>query len=228
VASPHVRPAEPRRTCRTTRCARSARSAINIERSAGTAIALFTGDREADMKRFLSTMSLGLLAACGAGSDSAPDTAMPAEPVETDVPTSQAERSDICPLELTGTTQTVEDTVDGVVVLFATPRQNDLPDLRRRVERLADTYNAKGVGGEEDLSAAPPQGPGPVTNESGADSREVEVRASVEPNKGEEGVRLVLRPADPAQLDAKRDQLRKQADDLVQSVCDEAGRKNLH
>lgn len=175
-----------------------------------------------------------LAVACGAGSESSPDTAADrmdrstAEPVAREAPDSQSDRADACPLRVSGTTSSVEDTVDGVVVLFATPRPADLPDVRRRVERLADVHNSEGVGATEDLSAAPPQGPGPTTNEAGAASAKLEIRASVEPSKGEEGVRLVLRPADPAQLDAKRDQLRKQADDLVQSVCDEAGRKNLH
>lgn len=189
------------------------------------------------MNRSLGTVLLrlagvglaGLLPACGAGSENAPDTqadtSMNQSPSAK--PASTAERDSACPLALPGTTASIEDTVDGVVVQFATPKPGDEAELRRRAERLADVQN-QGRTAAEDQAAAPPQGPGEAPNPAGARYRDLETTASVEPGENGGGVRLVLRPRDPARLDATRDLLRKQADDLVARVCDEAARKNLH
>jgi hypothetical protein len=184
------------------------------------------------MNRSLGTVLLqlaggglaGLLAACGAGSENSPDTRDSMPPPR--APASAADRDRACPLTLPGTTSTVEDTVDGVAVQFATPKAGDQAELRRRVERLADMQN-QGAAPTEDHAAAPPQGPGETPNPAGAQNRPLETTASVEPGEDGGGVRLILRPRDPARLDATRDLLRKQADDLVSRVCDEAARKSL-
>lgn len=186
------------------------------------------------MKRFQSTIlcglaSAGLAAACGASSDSAPDTEMsPSSPAESSAtsPSSNAP-ADACPLTLAGTKSSIEDTVDGVVVVFAATKPADLPELRQRVERLADMHNSMHAAKAEDLSAAPPQGPGPQPTGSDAESRDkLDASATVEQKEG--GVRLVLRPKDPATLDAARDGLRHQADDLVKNACAQADQKDLH
>ncbi|HTE56669.1 MAG TPA: hypothetical protein VK698_37710 [Kofleriaceae bacterium] len=184
------------------------------------------------MRRFVSTTAFGLgglamMAACGGGADNAPDTQTSTTAAAEKV--TGGERSDACPLAIEGTTQSIEDTVDGVVVLFATPNKADLTELRRRVDALAEVHQSSESSAAQDSAAAPPQGPGTTANQVGAEDKgKLEAVASVEMAEGDKGVRLVLRPRDPAQLDSVRAPLRKQADDLVQGVCDEAGRKNLH
>jgi hypothetical protein len=196
------------------------------------------------MKRFPSNILRGLAGvglagtlACGAGDESSPDTTIdtPSPVLAAGGSSPASAKQNACPLALAGTTSTVENTVDGVVVMFSTKRPASMPELRRRVEALADAHNSMRAGPGEDLSTAPPQAPGPTTTPEGAEAAndakaapsggKIASKATAE--SSEEGVRLVLRPRDPAQVDSVRDQLRKQADDLVQGVCDQAGRKSL-
>jgi hypothetical protein len=172
---------------------------------------------------------------CGAGSDTAPDTAMnpspPAEPGATTAAEAPSKAGDACPLALPGATSSVEDTVDGVVLVFQTPRRDDRDELRMRVEKLAAVHDSMSAGTGQDPAvsppASPPQGPAPAAGASSAGSgSKLDATASVE--AGEDGIRLVLRPRDPAQLDATRDAMRQRADDLVKNVCKEAGRKTDH
>jgi hypothetical protein len=179
-------------------------------------------------------LSAGLAAttACGASGENAPDTDV--KPAAAD--STASARRDACPLAVAGTTSSTEDTVDGVVVTFATTRAGDIPELRRRVEELAAAHNSTSAAATDDLAAAPPQAPGPTAapestpagearDEPTATGGKLDSEAAAE--TGEQGVRLVLRPRDPAHVDSMRDHLRKQADDLVQRVCDQAGRKAL-
>lgn len=192
------------------------------------------------MKRFSTTILFSLagalmLPACGASSENSPDTQMePAAPASE--PTASAgtapanEKQEACPLALAGVTSSAENTVDGVVVVFATTKKDDLPELRSRVDRLAAMHGSMQASPPQDVAAAPPQAPGPTTTAEGAAEAtrtggKLDAKVTVE--SGEKDVRLVFRPSDPAQLDSMRDQLRKQADDLVQEVCDQAGRKGL-
>jgi hypothetical protein len=135
--------------------------------------------------------------------------------------------AEACPLALAGANSAIEDTVDGVVVNFTVPRPGDLPELRRRVERLANAHGSIHAGATPRASGAPEQGPAPDVGAGGAGrGGSVDARASVE--SGQDRVSLVLRPTDPAQLDSMRDRLRKQADDLVKSACKQAGTKPTH
>jgi hypothetical protein len=166
-------------------------------------------------------------AGCGAASEAAPDTQDPPAKVA---------QQEACPLALPGATSSTEDTVDGVVVAFSTPRAGERPELARRVQRLATLHDSMRGGPPEDLSAAPPQAPGPTAEGAGDASAKgasgarsggaLDSKAAAEST--EEGARLVVRPRDPARLDSMRDHLRKQAEELVQRVCDQAGRKSLH
>lgn len=181
----------------------------------------------------LLSAGLAATAACGASGENAPDTDMKQAPAADS--TAKA-RQDACPLALAGTTSSTEDTVDGVVVTFATTRPGDMAELRRRVDKLAEAHNSMSPAASDDLSAAPPQAPGPTASPETAPAGEAKAEPTAAGGKldseaaaetSEAGVRLVLRPRDPAQLDSMRDHLRKQADDLVQGVCDQAGRKGL-
>jgi hypothetical protein len=186
--------------------------------------------------RGLAGVGLAATLACGAGDQSSQDTTIdsPSPVVKGDSAPVSAKKN-ACPLALTGTTSTVENTVDGVVVLFSTTQPQSMPELRQRVERLADAHNSMSAGPGEDLTTAPPQAPGPTTTPEGAEAAKDakaapsggKIASKATAESSEEGVRLVLRPRDPAQVDSARDQLRKQADDLVQGVCDQAGRKSL-
>jgi hypothetical protein len=177
----------------------------------------------------LAASGLAAATACGAGSDNAPDTQMnpPPPSSSSETPQTMKETGEACPLAVSSVTSSVEDTVDGVVVVFATPRPGDVAELRRRVDKLADVHNSMQTSAPPDMSAAPPQGPGPrestVGDESGG---ALDATATVEPKESE--VRLVLRPKDPARLDTMRDGMRKRADELVQGACKQAGRKTDH
>jgi hypothetical protein len=191
---------------------------------------------EALMNRFSNILwcglaGAGMVAGCGGASEASLDPA-------TDPPAKVA-RQEACPLALAGATSSNEDTVDGVVVTFSTPRPGDRPELARRVTRMAEVHNSMRGGAPDDLAAAPPQAPGPaeapegtgdasrVKGASGAETAGAQdSKATAETT--EDGVRLVLRPADPARLDSMRDHLRKQADELVHMVCEQARRKGLH
>ena len=181
----------------------------------------------------LLSAGLAATAACGASGENTPDTDMKQAPAADS--TAKA-RQDACPLALAGTTSSTEDTVDGVVVTFATTKPGDMAELRRRVDKLAEAHNSMSAAATDDLSAAPPQAPGPTASPETTPAGEARDEATAAGGKldseaaaetSEAGVRLVLRPRDPAQLDSIRDHLRKQADDLVQGVCDQAGRKGL-
>ena len=185
--------------------------------------------------RGLLSAGLAATAACGASGENTPDTDTNPPPVAPAADSTARARAESCPLAVAGTTSSTEDTVDGVVVAFSTTRPGDIAELRRRVDKLAAAHNSMKGGAAEDLSAAPPQAPGPTAppettgaGEAKAESAaggKLDSEASAETS--EQGVRLVLRPRDPAQLDSMRDHLRKEADDLVQGVCDQAGRKGL-
>ena len=184
----------------------------------------------------LLSAGLAATAACGASGENSPDTDMKPAPAAPAAESSAKARQDACPLALAGTTSSTEDTVDGVVVAFSTTKPADIPELRRRVDQLAAAHNSTDAAATDDLSAAPPQAPGPTAAPETAPAGEAKAEATATGGKldseaaaetGEQGVRLVLRPRDPAQLDSMRDHLRKQADDLVQRVCDQAGRKGL-
>ena len=184
----------------------------------------------------LMSAGLAATAACGASAENSPDTDMQPTPAPPAPDSSAKARQDACPLALAGTTSSTEDTVDGVVVQFSTTEAGDIPELRRRVDKLAAAHNSTDAAATEDLAAAPPQAPGPTAAPETAPAGEATAEATATGGKldseaaaetSEQGVRLVLRPRDPAQLDSMRDHLRKQADDLVQRVCDQAGRKSL-
>ncbi len=184
----------------------------------------------------LLSAGLAATAACGASGENSPDTDVKPAPAEPAADSTAKARQDACPLSVAGTTSSTEDTVDGVVVAFSTTKPADIPELRRRVDQLAAAHNSTDAAATDDLSAAPPQAPGPTAAPETAPAGEAKAEATATGGKldseaaaetSEQGVRLVLRPRDPAQLDSMRDHLRKQADDLVQRVCDQAGRKGL-
>ncbi len=184
----------------------------------------------------LLSAGLAATAACGASGENAPDTDMKPAPAAPAADSTAKARQDACPLALAGVTSSTEDTVDGVVVMFATTKPGDMTELRSRVDKLAEAHNSMKTAPTDDLAAAPPQAPGPTASPESTPAGEAKAEPTAAGGKldseaaaetSEQGVRLVLRPRDPAQLDSMRDHLRKQADDLVQGVCDQAGRKGL-
>ena len=174
----------------------------------------------------LATVVAAAAAACGASSDNAPDTGTSPQAHAGGVHATPSDApAQACPLALAGATSSIDDTVDGVVVNFSVPKPGDLPELRRRVDLLAQAHASMHAGESPAVSGAPEQGPAPDVG-AGAAHGAVDASASVEAS--DHGVKLVLRPADPAQLDSMRDRLRKQADDLVKSACKQAAAKTTH
>lgn len=83
----------------------------------------------------LLALCLGSLAACGGASSSSTSTT-PAEPRSL-ATTDAADPS--CPMAVTGTSVSVEDTATGAALVFVTT--SDVPELRKRVATLAAMHN---------------------------------------------------------------------------------------
>ena len=85
-------------------------------------------------------------------SQPAPVATLPAEPTTTETQTHAAQGQ--CPMQVPGTQVAVNDTRDGVVVVFTTPREN-LAQLRERVRDLA-SKNDQALGTDQGLDGNPP------------------------------------------------------------------------
>jgi len=103
--------------------------------------------------------------------------------------------ADMCPMQVPGTKVTYGDVEGGAALSFST-KNGDVAELRRRVGRMAEMHNEMSDHGSMMMPAA---------------------TASVEDIPG--GARIVLRPRDPAQLDALREQVRAHARRMASGEC---------
>ena len=131
----------------------------------------------------------------------------------------------MCPMQVPGTTATTADVEGGVALSFTT--STDVADGRQRVRRMAEMHNQHHSGG----MMMGPQGAGSAPGEhehergaccggervSGGMMMVPAATASVEDVQG--GARLVLRPRDPAQLEALREHVRMHAARMAQGEC---------
>ncbi|HLU64754.1 MAG TPA: hypothetical protein VKZ63_00675 [Kofleriaceae bacterium] len=180
--------------------------------------------------------SLWLLAACGAGGDTAPDTEMPPLPPETPVGESTAIEEEAqagemtapdmsaCPTEVERVQVSAEMTSDGAALVFTTDT-GDVSELQSRVRMLSQRFNQA-----RDQAGAAPEMGGPDTGQpdTGMSGEAAQgegmhtamlrqTRSRVE--EIENGARLVIAPDDPAQLSALREHIRMHGAELVTSEC---------
>ena len=95
---------------------------------------------------------LGVSAMACHHSQPAPVATLPAEPTTTETQPHAAQGQ--CPMQVPGTQVAVNDTKEGVVVVFTTPREN-LAQLRERVRDLA-SKNEQALGPDQGLDGNPP------------------------------------------------------------------------
>jgi hypothetical protein len=140
---------------------------------------------------------------------------------------------DMCPMQVPGTTVTSADVEGGIALVFTTST-GDVAKLRQRVQRMAEMHNhhhvaggmmmgGHGVGGATDehehgADAGPGHGGGGRGGMMmGGGMMMPAATASVEDFEG--GARLILRPKDPAQLEALREQARMRAGRMARGEC---------
>jgi hypothetical protein len=153
-------------------------------------------------------------------------------PTETQAHAAQGQ----CPMQVPGTQVAVNDSQDGVVIVFTTPREN-LAQLRERVRDLA-SRNEQALGNDQGLDGNPPlstpvlpddkTGPiEPTRQESGgtiggktpAEHPMPMVPASVRVEDFDDGSQIVITPKDPAQLSSLREQIRQRVSQMSGSYC---------
>lgn len=140
-----------------------------------------------------------LMAGCGSSSSSGESTMCPG--MEAGHGSGGMAMRDMCPMQVPGTTVASED-VDGGVALAFTTSSGDVSELQRRVTHMAEMHNQRHAAGGMMPAAT----------------------ASAENVDG--GARIVLRPSDPAQLDALREHARTHAEQMSHGACpmmDEGG-----
>jgi len=119
---------------------------------------------------------------------------------------------DMCPMKVAGTAVTPADVEGGVALAFTT-KSGDVTELRQRVRRMAEMHNnhhATGgmMGGMHDGGSGMMKDGGMMMPAA---------TAAVEDVEG--GARLVLRPTDPAQLEALREHARTRAGRMASGEC---------
>lgn len=102
--------------------------------------------------------------------------------------------TDMCPMQIPGTTVASIDVDLGVALAFTTS-SGDVGELRSRVARMAEMHNHRHAAGGMMPAAT-------ATAEDIAD-----------------GARMILRPNDPAQLDALREHARMHAERMSHGEC---------
>lgn len=116
----------------------------------------------------------------------------------------------MCPMRVAGTTVTSAEIEGGVALAFTTT--GDVAELRQRVRRMAEMHNQH--------HAAPPDreaGGHDGMAMGGGGMMMPAATASVEDLEG--GSQVILRPNDPAQLEALRDHARMRADRMARGEC---------
>lgn len=151
----------------------------------------------------IAAIMAGSLGACGTKNGAQPEpvvaTAAPAAAPRPEPGEKLA--SPECPLQIPGTTVTSADVEGGVALAFTT-LTGDAAELRRRVQRMTETHHQHHTGGV--------MGMGPPSTASSEDI--------------EGGARLILKPQDPAQLEALRQHARSHAARMAEGECPMASR----
>jgi hypothetical protein len=108
---------------------------------------------------------------------------------------------DTCPMQVAGTTVTPADVEGGVALVFTTGSAS-VVELRQRVRRMAEMHDQRGASGGMRM---------------GGGMMMPAATATVEDIEG--GARLVLRPKNPAQLEALREHARMRAGRMARGEC---------
>ena len=198
-------------------------------------------------KTLLTLLTLGALGGCAAAAPApgaSPQTPTPAEaPAKSEATAAAGASSDghehpgrmmhgggmseemmtnMCPMRVEGTKVTTSDVEGGIALAFATPT-GDVSDLRRRVQEMADMHNRSermGMGGPTG-GANGHQGMmmsgGMMNGMMGDGMMMPAATAVVEEVPG--GSRVILRPKDPAKLDALREHAHKCSERMQRGEC---------
>lgn len=177
-------------------------------------------------KMLLALFATTLGAACGASSENAPDTNMPPQQAQPPaMPHGNAEAqpqpqplqpSQMCPTELPGVSVTAQDMQDGSALVF-TASAGNVDQLRGRVQNLASMMNNQRA--NQKPEAAPGQ-PAPAPGQQqGATNPGEPVATHARVENTERGARLILTPADPAQLSRVRAFAQQQASRMSSGDC---------
>ena len=199
-------------------------------------------------RMLIAALATTMAAACGAGSENAPDTTMPpgeAQPpgmsndgnaqaqAQPQAQPQQLQPSQMCPADLPGVSVTAQDTQDGSALVF-TSNTGNVEALRGRVQNLATLMNNQKANQKPESgtnmhemgphhtydhgSGMPQQAPGQVQGANQGVSGEL-VAARARVENIEKGARLVLTPVNPAQLAMVRGFVQEQAGKLSSGDC---------
>jgi hypothetical protein len=114
----------------------------------------------------------------------------------------------ICPMGVRGTTVAASDIDGGISLTFVTPT-GDVSELRRRVRRMAQMHEAGcGIISQRGTMMAGRSTSGSTSGSATASADDLD-----------QGARLVLKPADPGQLDSFRQQVRLCVEHLKHGEC---------
>lgn len=149
----------------------------------------------------------------GCASDSSART--PPASAQADLADPHATHGWLCPVQVPGTTVTANDVAGGTALEFKTSADH-IAEMRERVRDIAAVYNHHDAGDPLDSTPAPAQG---TNSERVHHDLGMPVgSASVEEISG--GARLILRPDDPAQLQALRERARIHTGRVVGDDCE--------
>jgi hypothetical protein len=146
---------------------------------------------------------------------------------------------DTCPMKVPGTTVTSADVEGGVALAFIT-KTGDVAELRRRVQRAAETHNSNYAGGgmmmggqgRDGADTMRGRGAGAEPGHMGGDRGGMMMgggamtgggmmipASTVSAENVNGGARLVFRPKDTAQMEALREHVRMRAERMTQGEC---------
>lgn len=138
----------------------------------------------------------------------------------------------MCPMGVEGTTTRVEDVQGGAGVAFTTP--GDVPELRRRVARMSEMYNAHRSDGHGPMMQMQGGMQGGHMQSGHMQSGHMQSGhmhggmmqgammmppSTARAEEIEGGARLVLTPRDPAQLSTLRENIQQMAGGMASGQC---------
>lgn len=127
----------------------------------------------------------------------------------------------ICPMRVPETQVSVDETPTGVALTFTTRDEGSVEELRQRLRKMAEMHNRHHGPAAEGVGGGGMEGRGMYGGQGGAgmqgEMRMIPSTATVEETEG--GARLVLTPADPAQLEELRARVRQHAERMNQGGC---------
>jgi len=114
----------------------------------------------------------------------------------------------MCPMKVAGTSVAISYPDGGVALTFTTTSSSDRDELRRRVQRMAEMHERRGMMGHSSMRP-----------HAGMMADEPMPDATVSKEDVDGGARLVFKPKDPAQLEALREHVRRGPQHMRDGTC---------